>query len=124
VQRVASRHGASSGDAHWGGTSRPAAGKAKKSKSTQPHRRDPIVRSDGREARRHAELSWEVARWLDTKLDADARARVRQARDRAVESLRAELSGEVDSALVDRLGIPSAARTSVVIDDLRRSLWS
>jgi hypothetical protein len=77
-----------------------------------------------RDEMRHAELSWEVARWLDTKLDADARARVRQARDRAVESLRDELSGEVDSALVDRLGIPSAARTSVVIDDLRRSLWS
>jgi len=77
-----------------------------------------------RDETRHAQLSWTVARWLDTKLNAAARVRVRQTRDQAVRELLCELARDPDSVLTARLGIPPAAQARAVIEDLRESLWS
>jgi hypothetical protein len=77
-----------------------------------------------RDETRHAELSWAVARWLDTKLDAPARVRVRQTRDQAVRELLCELARDPDTVLIALLGIPPAAQARAVVEDLRESLWS
>jgi len=61
------------------------------------HAEDPRLRAAlsviARDESRHAELSWELASWLDTQLDAPARARVEAARQNALVELRHELHG-------------------------------
>jgi hypothetical protein len=82
------------------------------------------MKSIARDEMRHAELSWAVARWLDTKLDAGGRDRVRRARSRAVEALIQGAAREPDARVAGRLGIPTAHQASVALRDLRASLWS
>jgi hypothetical protein len=77
-----------------------------------------------RDETKHAELSWRVARWLEEKLDVEARGRVRQARAAAVVALIHETSAKPDAAVAARLGVPSAAQARVVLDALSVSLWS
>lgn len=55
---------------------------------------------------RHAEFSWALQRWVDEVLDADARARVRAAREAAAAALWAELDAAVDPSLVAVAGMP------------------
>jgi hypothetical protein len=89
---------------------------------------DPQVRRAmkpiARDEMRHAELSWAVAQWLDTKLDAGARDRVRRARSVAVEALMKGAAHEPDACVSERLGIPSAAQALAALGDLGASLWS
>lgn len=65
-----------------------------------------IMRVIAREELRHAALAWDIARWLDAKLDGAGRARVRDAREAALKGLRTELAslGAGDSVL----GLPDA----------------
>jgi hypothetical protein len=88
---------------------------------------DPRVRRTMRrialDETRHAALSWRVARWLETRLDADARARVREARTRGVDALRAECARDPDPSVAARLGVPSALQASRILDDLAARLW-
>ncbi len=77
-----------------------------------------------RDETRHAELSWAVAKWLDTQLDAPARARVERARAEAVEALMQSFELEPDAALTRRLGFPDAAQSRAALNELRSSLWS
>jgi hypothetical protein len=72
---------------------------------------------------RHAQLSWAIAGWLDTKLDTQARARVRRARAKAVDALVRSLTMEPDPDMSKDLGLPSAAQARVVVEQLRASLW-
>ena len=55
---------------------------------------------------RHAALSWSLASWIESRLDAAARARVAAARKEALEALHREIAAPVDRALVVRAGIP------------------
>jgi hypothetical protein len=73
---------------------------------------------------RHAELSWAVAEWLETRLSAEERAQVHEARTRAADALFAELATEPDGDLARRLGLPSAVEARAILDRLRASLWS
>jgi hypothetical protein len=73
---------------------------------------------------RHAELSWAVARWVDTRLDAGARARVLEERARAVETLVRDAAHEPHAELTARLGIPGAVRAQALLGELSASLWS
>ncbi len=79
-----------------------------------------IARDEGR----LAALSWQVARWLDTRLDADSRARVREARARAVDALRAECARTAHPGVTERLGLPSASQARAALDHLDATLWS
>jgi hypothetical protein len=73
---------------------------------------------------RHAELAWAVARWVDARLDAAARRRVRQARTQAVAALVREAATEPDEMLAHWLGIPRASQARRVLAGLSASLWS
>ncbi len=77
-----------------------------------------------RDEMRHAQLSWAVAAWLDTKLDPQGRARVRRARAKAVEALVRSVAVERDPDLSKELGLPTAAEARAVLEQLRASLWS
>jgi rubrerythrin len=81
-----------------------------------------VMQRIARDETRHAELSWALARWLDTKLDVDGRRRVQQARTRAVEALVREAAHEPDASLKGRLGIPSASQAHALLDHLSSTL--
>jgi len=82
------------------------------------------MRGIARDELRHAELSFRVARWLDTKLDAGARARVRRASAKAARDLVRSLEREPPPALVAALGVPDARRARAIAGELRAALWS
>ncbi len=77
-----------------------------------------------RDEARHAQLSWEVATWLDGRLDDDARRRVKAARDQAAEQLLSEVAVEPGAALARRLGVPTAVEARAMVQSLRAALWS
>jgi hypothetical protein len=69
---------------------------------------------------RHAELAWDLADWLDSRLGASARERVREARLRALDELVAQLAVAVPSEdLVHRCGMPSVEVSSVLVEGCR-----
>ncbi|MCC6336628.1 MAG: ferritin-like domain-containing protein [Myxococcales bacterium] len=65
---------------------------------------------------RHAELSWDIAAWAETKLAPSELAKVREAKRAAVAKLREELSAPVDPALVESAGMPDAASALAMLD--------
>jgi hypothetical protein len=77
-----------------------------------------------RDETRHAALSWQVQRWLDTRLDAAARARVAQARSEAVLELLQALRSEPTPSFAERAGLPEAARAQALASQLASQLWS
>lgn len=89
--------------------------------------RDPIVRAEmkriARDETRHAALAWEVARWIDPRLDAGAHARVEEAKRRAVDALRAEIDS-VDVEIARIVGAPSRDRSLAMLDAVAARLWS
>ena len=82
------------------------------------------MRRIAREEAGHAELSWDLGRWLEGRLDAAGRARVRDAQDRAVASLAREAARAPDGRLVTELGLPTAAQARAAVDALRSSIWA
>jgi hypothetical protein len=90
------------------------------------HARDREVRAAmseiAREETQHASLSWEVGRWAEARLGADMRARVVEARTRAVDALAAELAVDPPAELVERLGVPTAAQAGRLLTQMVRSL--
>jgi hypothetical protein len=80
------------------------------------------MRRIARDEAQHAQLSWAVADWIDAKLDAGARKRVRRMRERAAVELLREVS--VDPSAIARrdLGLPSAAEARAMVLSLRVSL--
>ena len=91
------------------------------------HARDPEVRrlmaAIARDETRHADLSWDVARFLDTKLDPKARAAVRRARARAVASLYERVSRQSASQMVRLVGVPEPRHARRLVDALAAALW-
>jgi hypothetical protein len=82
------------------------------------------MRTIARDELRHADLSWAVAHWLEKRLGAPARARVRQARNDAGRDLVRTMSREPPRELVEELGIPAARHARAMAEDLRAALWS
>jgi rubrerythrin len=76
------------------------------------------------EEARHAELSWDVQRWIGSRLDAAARSRVADARREAVAELERELRVEVPGQASVTLGMPTAHQSAHVVAKLKRDLWS
>jgi hypothetical protein len=73
---------------------------------------------------RHAEFSWELARWLGPRLSLAARTRVKRARSRAVRTLARSVAVEIDGTAIATLGLPSAAQATALVAYLRKSVWA
>jgi hypothetical protein len=90
--------------------------------------RDPIMRAAmgpiARDEVRHAELAWRVADWLDTRLSETERARVKRARNAAVNALIYNASRGVERELVEELGLPPAHVAVALALDLAKRLWA
>lgn len=90
------------------------------------HASDPrirgMMRTIAREELRHAALSWQVAAWLDLRLDVRARALVDEARLGALASLEAELAKGGKG--LPSLGVPDAARALGALEAIRAVLES
>ena len=71
----------------------------------------------------HAELSFRVARFLDERLDARGRSRIRSARRRAIAAYR-ERSWDVHPDLARVAGVPSAKLARELFDSLDREIWT
>jgi hypothetical protein len=88
---------------------------------------DPRVRAAmskiARDETRHAQLSWDVARWIEAQLAPAARRRVAAARSRAIAELGRALAGPGSDADRAALGWPDAAQAKALHAALRDSLW-
>jgi hypothetical protein len=71
---------------------------------------------------RHAELSWDIAAWADSRLSPAEREAVRRARRAAVEMLRDELARPVDPALVEVAGLPEARSALAMLEVMLQGL--
>ena len=70
----------------------------------------------------HAQLSRDVAAWLDARLTPEERLEVAAARASAIVALRRELDAEVAPSLVSELGLPNRAAALAQFDALTRQL--
>jgi hypothetical protein len=89
---------------------------------------DPLVRAAmkriSRDETRHAALSWQVQRWLETRLDAEARARVARARNAAALELLEAVRTETTPGFAERIGLPAAPLAYQLATELASALWS
>jgi rubrerythrin len=74
-----------------------------------------------RDEARHASLSWALARWIEPRLDENARARVDRARARAVRHL-ANAMRDPEARLAADAGLPSAAESRALLTSLASAL--
>jgi hypothetical protein len=95
---------------------------AQSSTATDPRVRAAMDRI-GADELRHADLAWDVARWLDSRLDRAARNRVARARRRAARDLVRSASRPVHPELVAHLGLPEAWRAVGIAKQLTEVLW-
>lgn len=96
---------------------------AQSSTATDPRVRA-AMRSIGADELRHADLAWDVARWLDSRLDSGACNRVARARRRAARDLVRDASRPVHPELVTHLGLPEAWRAQGIAIELAETLWN
>ncbi len=73
---------------------------------------------------RHAAFAWQVARWAEARLDAGARARVRDARLAAVATLRRQAARDLPASLVRDAGLPPPEAQRALLDTLESDLWT
>ncbi|NOJ94723.1 ferritin-like domain-containing protein [Corallococcus coralloides] len=92
------------------------------------HARDAEVREAmvriAEDETRHAGLSWDIDRWVCSRLSAPEQAALREARKRAVALLRAEVAAPLDSALVTEAGLPTPEVALALLDTLEQELWA
>jgi hypothetical protein len=81
------------------------------------------MRKIGPDEMRHADLAWNVARWLDSRLDPAARARVVRARHGAAGALICNAAREVHPDLIAQLGLPTPPHARAIALDLAATLW-
>jgi hypothetical protein len=74
-----------------------------------------------REEAEHAQLSRDVAAWLDERLTPAERARVAEARRDAIDSLRSELDREPPASSCRELGLPTREQALTALDALDRT---
>lgn len=88
---------------------------------------DPLVRKAMRriaeDETRHAELSWAISEWATGALDAEQRARLRTAMDRAIDELEREVAASPPPELVDVAGLPPSLVARRLVRELRETLW-
>ena len=72
----------------------------------------------------HAELSWQLARWLEPRLSPAARAPVEQARRVAIGELGRELSRGVAESIERAAGVPSPRVARTLFEGVKADLWA
>jgi hypothetical protein len=72
----------------------------------------------------HAELAWEVAAWLETRLTAEDRAAVRAAAERARRELVDSLDRRGPAPFASALGLPDPTTTRRLLGELSRAFWT
>jgi hypothetical protein len=73
---------------------------------------------------RHAALAWDIARWVESRIGAAARRRVRSATRDAVLALHESAREPVSPALADIAGLPTANSAAAMLGALQQTLWS
>jgi hypothetical protein len=82
------------------------------------------MRRIARDETRHAATSWQLHRWLDPRLGARARNRVREAMDNAVRRLRAELTSAPPRDETSRAGLPPPEEARRLFEQCCTALWA
>jgi hypothetical protein len=72
---------------------------------------------------RHAALAWEIARWVEPRLSAAARARVRRAAREALTVLRCEVQA-TPASLARALGVPKGRDAAALVDAFESALFA
>jgi hypothetical protein len=72
----------------------------------------------------HAELSWDLARWLDAQLTAEERESVRSRMDEAIAELDRDVATEPPAESCRVAGLPNALQAKALVAALRAELWS
>lgn len=89
---------------------------------------DPMVRAAmqriARDETRHAALSWQVSRWLETRLDKAAQQNVARAKQAAAAELIGALANEPEVSFAGLAGLPSPAEATRLASQMQRELWS
>src|SRR5262249_22730562 len=89
---------------------------------------DPRVRETmcmvARDELSHAALSWDMARWLESRLTAAERAQVEAERAHAVAELEEELEQAPPVAWRATLGLPSRDEARTILRGMRAEVWS
>jgi hypothetical protein len=80
------------------------------------------MRTIARDELEHAVLAWDIAAWLEPRLDDRSRRRVRDARLQALRGLRAELHDELRGLAV--LGLPDERTARTVLERMWTALAS
>ena len=88
-----------------------------------PDTREPMRRI-ARDEARHADLAWDVARWIEQRLDPAAQERVRRARDRAVQALLRSTNRPPHPRIVSDLGVPTAPQARRIAAALATTIWT
>jgi hypothetical protein len=71
----------------------------------------------------HAALAWRIDAWMQSQLHPESRERVEQARDAAVEELRAGLDATLPEPVRRAAGLPDPPTARWLLCALDRSLW-
>jgi hypothetical protein len=89
---------------------------------------DPVVRAAmmriARDETRHAALSWQVSRWLETRLDGTAKRNVARARQDAAAELIGALANEPEVSFAGLAGLPSPVEATQLARQMQHELWS
>ena len=89
---------------------------------------DPVVRAAmmriARDETRHASLSWQVGRWLETRLAPAAKRHVARAKHAAAAELIEALGNEPEVSFAALAGLPHAAEATHLARQMQRELWA
>jgi hypothetical protein len=90
------------------------------------HAKDPVVASAmgpiAADETRHAELSWEIAAWVEPRLSRAARSRINAAREQALADLATESSRPLARSLVLLAGLPPPESATALLNRLGAEL--
>jgi hypothetical protein len=75
-----------------------------------------------RDELRHAELAWQIERWLTPRLNGEQRRKLNEARRAALRQLNDELAQELSVSERERLGLPGAHEARLMLAELDRAL--
>ncbi|HEY2510896.1 MAG TPA: hypothetical protein VGI39_08570 [Polyangiaceae bacterium] len=82
-----------------------------------------VMEGIARDELRHAALSWDLAAWVASKLDAEERAQVAATMARAVADLEEELEGAMPETWREALGLPSREDARAILAAMRAKVW-
>jgi hypothetical protein len=80
------------------------------------------MRGIGADEAKHAQLAWDVHRWMDTRLSPSSRRTVERAKQDALVALRAELRQSPLPRVARALGLPSKSQAMLLLSQLTKEV--